>query len=315
MNYICADTGNYSYIVQCSGWGGEFRQYLADSCADFYCGDGALCDNTLNDGDFSPTNVCSSGSCNGVIPDELVDANFDGSCEFKAGGCNSDCNGCLCSVDGDTIPDGICVDEECIVNAPIVLDCGDSCDTSDIISSAFITCDGNEGKACSVSAVGGMGGSTYFTQTGICGENTMNGSWPSSCFFYIEVCQHNGKYYNGCGFCSEGDPCDDDGGNFDPNYGTCMSGICSPNNCAEERVDINQDGTFIKCGCNFNDGIVCDTNGDSVADGLCVNDTCVTSGPISMECFGNCVPGSFYNIHQGCGIGGYACDNDYITSG
>ncbi len=328
MIYECADTNSYGHIAECAGYGGEFRQYLPDGCANTWeCPEGALCDDTLDNGDFNPTKTCSSGVCDGSISDELVDANFDGNCEFKAGGCNSDCNGCLCSIDGDADPDGVCVDEDCIVTAPVVLDCGDICNTSDISSPAFVNCEGNEGKACSflniiMSGSTDLSGVQYFPQTSICGENMMSGS-PSQCFYPGDhTCKHDSKYYSRCSMCSDGDPCDDNlGGNFDSEYGVCSAGVCNPNNCTKEKVDFAENGNFTLCGCSSSglantNGFVCDINGDLIGDGLCVEDECVTAGDISMDCFyQECIANPYLNIYKGCGRDGRSCDNDYVSSG
>jgi hypothetical protein len=89
---------------------------------------------------------------------------------------------------------------------------------------------------------------------------------------------------------------------------------CAPPPCLDERVDINQDGSFSQCGCASTNGYVCDINEDSIGDGLCNNADCVTSPPLALSCGDSC--GTEDTFTNPCfDFSGWACDNDFVQGG
>lgn len=86
--------------------------------------------------------------------------------------------------------------------------------------------------------------------------------------------------------------------------------------CAKGTVDINQNGTFSQCGCNFASiGYICDTNGGITGNGICSATTCYATPPVSLNCGGSCGPEDD-SFSQVCNvISGYACDNNFVQVG
>ncbi|MBD3260576.1 MAG: hypothetical protein GF334_02690 [Candidatus Altiarchaeales archaeon] len=300
---ICATPGEYDHIYRYDDMMGEL---IADGCNNWCFDPPCFCDPVLDDGNFNPTAVCEGSSCTGTIPDVRVNADFsaDSSCE-RAGGCQSNCNGCLCSIDGDDIPEGICSGDVCVNYPPAALDCGDECTIDDVLNPAFDSCEGNDGLACLRDVWSLWRGYAFFPQDGLCAEDNC---------IYTEVSRdRSGNLKEECDYADHGQPCDASfNGNFNENYGACNCAACLSNECVDELVDFSQDHCPEICGCQAGagNGLGCDIEQDLVLDGLCVQDECL-AGTISCKVLdnGRCRP--FEKIMQGCSDDtGWACSVD-----
>jgi hypothetical protein len=102
-----------------------------------------------------------------------------------------------------------------------------------------------------------------------------------------------------------------------PSGQTCSGTSCVSSGCTQETVDINKDGSFSLCGCDGTDGYVCDKDGGSVGDGLCMGSSCINNQPVSAGCVSGACSTTSLNtsVCSFSSSAGWACDNDYVQPG
>jgi hypothetical protein len=196
---------------------------------------------------------------------------------------------------------------QCVIGTPAT--CSGGCTTNGGI------CD-----YCGSTTPGAAGSDTWYDavcSNGVCGPGVaMNCLACSSCLIVSLVggCNQTGgvnDYYmwpdfvapntcDGLYWCNETSECD-------------IAPVCT-----EEVMDFDQDGVFETCGCSSCNGCTCDINGDSTADGVCVDDACNTTAPVALNCgIDGCNPADKTNVAYGINPMfpkaplGWACDSSY----
>jgi len=311
--YVVAESDGNSY---CDDPGSPDVEAVGRTEVTIVCGPQASYSSTS----VSSSTSTSTGTSSIFCPEEVVDYNpLDG--VFETCGCDSDGqirNGYLCQESGFT---GVCVDVICSIWEPASLNCGeDGCSPSDSTNPISWDCTSDNihpnGWACDNTFSSFTG--YYFTQDGICAYDIYGDPVCAESGIYSFVCQAgDGNFLaDDCITCGEGRPCDADleVGDFHQT-GTCQGGLCTAGGPTAPLVnaDFSGDGSCEREGCNSDcNGCICDANRDGQADGVCVGESCITTGTPTLDCEETCdTSKTASSAYQLCaGHGGLACITD-----